>query len=66
MQFRKYLSFPAVFAHHNIVEEETMCRVWFLGNLSCLNADRHVSPVFNSGWTLLPFKSVLCYIFLVK
>lgn len=43
MQFKKYLSFPAVFAHHNIVEEETTYGVWFLGNLSCLPADMHVS-----------------------
>lgn len=54
MQFKKYLSFPAVLALNNTVEEETTYGVWFLGNLSCLPADRHISSVH--GGVYLPLK----------
>lgn len=57
IQFKKYLSFLAVFAHYNIPEEETIYRVWFLGNLSCLPADN--ACFFQSliqGWDYLPLK----------
>lgn len=66
MQFRKYLSFPAVFVHHNIVEEETYIGFGFWEISDCLPADMRISSVSCSGWRLPPLECVIYLIFLIK